>query len=159
MEILALILVLSFPEIIPRGSNLSTLFSRIKIWDGAVVLIQMHPLFGMGPVTYGFMYGTMGFHKAPHAHNLLLESLTSYGLVGTTLITGYFVTLIRETMGIMQEHPTTFSLIISFYFTALVLGLLDFTLNFPVTGITFLMVANASCMWKQPVTQPAATAA
>lgn len=150
MEILALILVLTFPELIPRGSNLSTLFSRIKIWDGAVVLIQMHPLLGMGPVTYGFMYKTMGFHKAPHAHNLLLESLTSYGLAGTALITVYFIRLLRETMAIMQEHPTTFSLIICFYLTALVLGLLDFTLNFPVTGITFLMVANAACMWKQP---------
>lgn len=157
-EICVLILVLVFPDLIPRSSNFSTLYSRIKIWDGAMVLFQMHPLFGMGPVTYGFMYAKMGFHKAPHAHNLLLECLTSYGLAGSALLLGYFYALGREALSIMKRDPVTFSLILSFFVTALILGLLDFTLNFPVTGTTFLMVVNCASMIPQPPKNPGTAA-
>lgn len=149
MELSALILLLVFPHIIPRAGEMSTLYSRFKIWMGALTLIAMNPLFGRGPQTYGLMYKQMHFHKAPHAHNLLLESLTSYGLVGTYLVCRYFWVLIKEALSIYgrNRYSSQFALIICFFVTACILGLLDFTLNFLVTGTTFMMVVNSAGMY------------
>lgn len=156
-EIAALVLLLAFPHLIPRVGEMSTLYSRFKIWHGALILIAMNPLFGRGPQTYGLMYKQMHFHKAPHAHNLLLESLTSYGLAGTYLILRYFWILIQETLSIYgrNRYSSQFALIICFFVTALILGLLDFTLNFLVTGTTFMMVVNSAGMYvNTPVQSP-----
>ncbi len=71
---------------------MSTFASRIKIWKTAFMCISMYPFFGWGPQTYKKFYPLVHGHKAPHAHNIYIDSIFSYGVVGTECL--WHITLV-----------------------------------------------------------------
>ena len=75
---------------------MSTFASRIKIWKTAFICISMYPLFGWGPQTYKKFYPLVHGHKAPHAHNIYIDSILSYGVIGTILVLCYTFVLNKE---------------------------------------------------------------
>ena len=141
----ALLIVSQFPTLIPRITNMKTFASRVKIWTTAKEAIMMHPMFGQGPQTYGFVYKSLNGHKAPHAHNIYIDSILSFGIVGTCIGLMYFGSLWKEIREykMWKEDIYIFPLILSFIIIALVHGILDCTLNFVATGIIFMMVLNS----------------
>lgn len=141
-------LLLVMPDLIPRLSDVSTIESRVKIWKGAIEGIKMYPLFGNGPQTYGHLYATYGWHKAPHAHNIYIDMVSSYGIVGTILLLGYFVYILKEVFQ-TKGNKALFSLMVCFFVILLVHGLFDCTLNVLATSIFFFMVTNAGCIQKK----------
>lgn len=140
--ILAISLVFLMPNLIPRLSDLSTLNSRFKIWNGAMQAFMMYPFFGNGPQTYGHLYSIYHWHKAPHAHNIYIDSLASYGLVGTGLVLGYGWFVCRD-IWCMRHQKDLFALMISFVVIFLVHGFFDCTLNVLCCSLFFFMVLNA----------------
>lgn len=146
------IMVLAFgitfiaPDLIPRIDDLSTISSRFKIWSGAFEGIMMFPLFGNGPQTYGHLYKAFGWHKAPHAHNIYIDSISSYGIIGTTLLLSYAYFVLKEIYSI-RKHRAKFALIISFIIILLVHGMVDCTLNVISTSMVFFMIINAGSMF------------
>lgn len=153
MEGSALLVVSQFPKLIPRITNMKTFASRIKIWTTAKKAIEMHPIFGQGPQTYGFVYESLHGHKAPHAHNIYIDSILSFGIVGTALGIAYFVSLWKEIRQykMYEEDRYVFPLILCFIIIALVHGLLDCTLNFVATGIIFMMILNSCSQFQKNI--------
>jgi O-antigen ligase len=67
-----------------------TLTGRVGLWHFVIEQIKLAPLFGHG---YGasrsvlaVAYQSMGGWDAPHAHNMLLQSVHSIGLIGTLFL-------------------------------------------------------------------------
>jgi len=76
--------VLIFPQLIPRSGDMTdTIRLRELIWSTAINGILKHPIFGEGFLSYYFI--TSGEAHRAHAHNLLLDALVNYGVVGTTI--------------------------------------------------------------------------
>ena len=153
MESLALLVVSQFPTLIPRITNMKTFGSRMKIWKTAFQAIPMHPMLGQGPQTYGFVYKSLHGHKAPHAHNIYIDSILSFGWIGTLIGIGYFLSLWKEIRQykMYKSDPYVFPMIVCFIIIALVHGLLDCTLNFVATGIIFMIILNSCSQFKNSI--------
>jgi hypothetical protein len=74
---------------------------RAHIWAVAVTMIEKRPLFGLGPQGVRMNYAAFAppDHSArvrnppPHAHNLALEMLADWGIIGSGLFAGLLVAL------------------------------------------------------------------
>ncbi|MBU1397251.1 MAG: O-antigen ligase family protein [Gammaproteobacteria bacterium] len=65
------------------GGGVTTLTGRTNIWTIAWKEFLANPLFGYGPSIWGYFYRlSIGMNYAYSAHNQLLQSLSSAGLVG-----------------------------------------------------------------------------
>ena len=144
-------LVFLKPTLIPRMSDMSTFASRIKIWKTAFICISMYPLFGWGPQTYKKFYPLVNGHKAPHAHNIYIDSILSYGVIGTILVLCYTFVLNKEifTSNTRKENPALFGMMMCFIAIVLIYGLLDCTLNIVATGTLCFIILNSACMYKE----------
>lgn len=81
--------VIFVPDIFPRLTESgSTTDSRILIWQDTIKHIPDSFLFGKGFFTYRTLTDVR--FLSSHAHNFLLESLLSFGIVGTVLISLFF---------------------------------------------------------------------
>lgn len=146
--ITGIIAVLLIPDLIPRLSDVSTLESRFEIWEGALQGIAMYPFFGNGPQTYGRLYSIYDWHKAPHAHNIYIDAISSYGIIGTVLLVGYYMYLGKEMIQV-RKHRALFGMMVSFVLIYLIHGLLDCTLNALWTGMFFFIVLNTGAMYRK----------
>lgn len=142
-------LVFLKPNLIPRISDMSTFASRIKIWKTALLCISMYPFFGWGPQTYKQFYPLVHGHKAPHAHNIYIDSILSYGIVGTLILLAYIFVLNKEifTSNTRKENPALFGMMMCFIAIVLIYGLLDCTLNIVATGTLCFIILNSACMY------------
>lgn len=142
-------LVFLKPNLIPRISDMSTFASRIKIWKTAFLCISMYPFFGWGPQTYKQFYPLVHGHKAPHAHNIYIDSILSYGIVGTLILLAYIFVLNKEifTSNTRKENPALFGMMMCFIAIVLIYGLLDCTLNIVATGTLCFIILNSACMY------------
>lgn len=142
-------LVFLKPNLIPRISDMSTFASRIKIWKTAFLCISMHPFFGWGPQTYKQFYPLVHGHKAPHAHNIYIDSILSYGIMGTLILLAYIFLLNKETFtsNTRKENPALFGMMMCFIAIVLIYGLLDCTLNIVATGTLCFIILNSACMY------------
>lgn len=142
-------LVLFKPTLIPRISDMSTFASRVKIWKTAFLCISMYLFFGWGPQTYKKFYPLVHGHKAPHAHNIYIDSILSYGVVGTLIVLAYTFVLNKEifTSNTRRENPALFGMMMCFIAIVLIYGLLDCTLNIVATGTLCFIVLNSACMY------------
>ena len=142
-------LVFLKPNLIPRISDMSTFASRIKIWKTAFLCISMHPFFGWGPQTYKQFYPLVHGHKAPHAHNIYIDSILSYGIMGTLILLAYIFLLNKEifTSNTRKENPALFGMMMCFIAIVLIYGLLDCTLNIVATGMLCFIILNSACMY------------
>ena len=142
-------LVFLKPNLIPRISDMSTFASRIKIWKTAFLCISMYPFFGWGPQTYKQFYPLVHGHKAPHAHNIYIDSILSYGIMGTLILLAYIFLLNKEifTSNTRKENPALFGMMMCFIAIVLIYGLLDCTLNIVATGTLCFIILNSACMY------------
>lgn len=145
-EILVCGLIVLNPSLIPRVDDLSTLDSRIKIWKTAFLCISMYPLFGWGPQTYKMFYPLVHGHKAPHAHNIYIDAILSYGIIGTIIGGIGFIGFGKDIFSRSMDGCLR-GLILCFILIALVYGLLDCTLNIVATGMLWFLVLNSACMY------------
>ncbi|NME44723.1 O-antigen ligase family protein [Faecalicoccus pleomorphus] len=147
---IGIILVFMEPDLIPRITDMSTLESRFNIWNCAWMGIQNYPIFGLGPQSYHLYYQMFNGHKAPHAHNIYVDSLASYGIVGTLLIIYYACRYLFPEIGNVRLYDRElFGLIIGFILIFLIHGLLDVTMNVLATALVFMMILNAGVLVKK----------
>lgn len=104
----AMVSLYFIPELFPRGKQLDgDIGIRILIWKTSVKGILESPLFGQGGGTYGNIFARFNGHPAPHAHNLLLDPLLNFGIVGFAMLLKYLktnVTSIFQMYGSKQDH-------------------------------------------------------
>lgn len=91
--IVGTVVVLIDPKIIPRFSSFdSTQWLRFKIWGTAFDSFLQHPVIGGGFMRFWQITEGRG-HRVhqPHAHDMLLNALLCYGVVGVILLLIFIV--------------------------------------------------------------------
>ena len=63
---------------------------RISIWDAGMALFKQNPFWGEGPLTYMHSYPRINAPYHEHAHSLYIDTILSYGIVGTIFISFVF---------------------------------------------------------------------
>ena len=59
---------------------------RMEMWADAITIFLERPFFGHGLVQYQHLTNILNPDTREHVHNILLESLISFGIVGTTAL-------------------------------------------------------------------------
>lgn len=142
-----LVVVFNYPKLIPRFNDFSTIANRVKIWRTAIKGIKLYPLFGNGPWTYFHIYQRFHGHKAVFCHNIYLDCISCFGLVGTALFLGYVKTLIDHVRSVRKENRFFYSLVLSILAIVLIHGFVDGTINPLKTNVFLLMILSSDKMF------------
>lgn len=121
---------------------------RLGIWKTALESIKTNPLFGRGYYSYAAVMNEVAGetkYVAIHAHNLIIEIVMNFGLVGTAFFMTYCVTSVAKCLKacFSMRNRTTFALVLSAALTIVIHGMLDITIFFPQTG--FFAVFLLTC--------------
>jgi len=112
---------------------------RIGIWKNAFHSIKDNFFLGRGYYSYGAVMnevpGGTEF-TALHAHNLFIELLMDFGMIGAAFLFTYCILSVKNCMkaSIMSKDKTSLALIISTVLCILIHGMFDITIIFPQTG-------------------------
>lgn len=133
------------PEWIPRLEQKTSVLARLEVWKTALQFIPKKPLIGGGPQYYGMISQSVSTHKAPHAHNFLIDSLLSFGLLGTACILIYIGRQTERGLSddVSKVLPSYKPLLVSVLVAAALMGLVDCTLNFLPTAMYFFVLITA----------------
>lgn len=140
------------PHLIPRAYNIvEYFFGRIDIWITALKGIQESFVFGMGPSAYYLIYEKFNGPMTYHSHNVYIDPILSFGLVGMCLFFYFAWPVVREIYELYKKKVNVelVGLIVCFVITVLVHGLFDYTIFWIQTGTLFLLVFNGSCMYSK----------
>ena len=132
--------------IIPRLSDMGiTIYLREKIWALAIRQIEATPLFGHGFMSFSYIYDSSYKNNLiPHSHNIYLDMLLNFGIVGSTLIIWflgkYYISLLY--IRIKEKNMMIASLILAITVAAFVHGMTDLTLLWIQTFPLFLIILS-----------------
>lgn len=138
-----------FPQYVPRLDEVSETYElRLRIWRVALEGFKQSPIFGQGPLTYFHICGDyvgkiegVKVWNTQHAHNLIFDSLLSYGIVGAALLWSYLATFFAKVFkNLMGCDRFVKGLIFALLAAVLTHGMLDVTVLWVQTGIMFLFV-------------------
>ncbi len=94
----AILVLMSSPELFPRlNEATTTTSSRFEIWEKCIVEIKELPFFGKGFFSFRFIIDealTNGSYW--HSHNIILECLLSFGIVGSSVALAYFALFFKR---------------------------------------------------------------
>lgn len=134
------------PIIFPRAGDADhSMDQRLSIWGTALQGIQMHPLFGQGPMTYETIYMQFNGYATHHAHNLIIDTVLNYGIVGASLIGFYAFYQLRTLITRIRRgiSSSTGILLAVLAFMTLIHGMTDVTVLWLQTGMFFLVVYSS----------------
>lgn len=138
--VVIVILMIFSNRIFPRyefiGNSLGT---RKEIWDNAIKLFKQTFLFGSGPMAY--QNATWVTHPANHAHNIALDVLINFGIVGILVIAPLFVGIVKQVYSIRKRN--LFRLIIALTVVVVLHGMLDVTILWHQTAYIYFSVLLA----------------
>ncbi|VOI35629.1 O-Antigen Polymerase family [Streptococcus pneumoniae] len=124
------------------GTLDSSMEERISIWDAGMALFKRNPFWGEGPLTYMHSYPRIHAPYHEHAHSLYIDTILSYGIVGTILLVLSSVAPVRLMMDMSQESGKRpiIGLYLSFLTVVAVHGIFDLALFWIQSGFIFLLV-------------------
>lgn len=124
------------------GTLDSSMEERISIWDAGMALFKQNPFWGEGPLTYMHSYPRIHAPYHEHAHSLYIDTILSYGIVGTILLVLSSVAPVRLMMDMSQESGKRpiIGLYLSFLTVVAVHGIFDLALFWVQSGFIFLLV-------------------
>lgn len=124
------------------GTLDSSMEGRISIWDAGMALFKQNPFWGEGPLTYMHSYPRIHAPYHEHAHSLYIDTILSYGIVGTILLVLSSVAPVRLMMDMSQESGKRpiIGLYLSFLTVVAVHGIFDLALFWIQSGFIFLLV-------------------
>ncbi|VMS92539.1 O-Antigen Polymerase family [Streptococcus pneumoniae] len=124
------------------GTLDSSMEERISIWDAGMALFKQNPFWGEGPLTYMHSYPRIHAPYHEHAHGLYIDTILSYGIVGTILLVLSSVAPVRLMMDMSQESGKRpiIGLYLSFLTVVAVHGIFDLALFWIQSGFIFLLV-------------------
>lgn len=140
-------LCIAFPVLLPRSSLAleTTLAQRISIWQAAWRAFRRSPFFGRGASAYEMVWEQYGGYKTYHCHNLWLDLLLNYGIVGTTAVCCYVAfqlraLVLRIRFGICRNMDF---LAAAAFIAVLVHGLTDVTIMWVQTAGLFILMTSS----------------
>lgn len=122
------------PELFPRIAEFGrTLGLREEIWETTIKGIQDSPWFGHGVLGYMDAYIKYQSFQTTHAHNLYLNLLLDFGVVGTILFLIVMFQMMRPIIAAFRHHYAK-------NMRMLVVGQLAVVLFHGMTDVTYLWV-------------------
>ncbi len=142
--------VLNFPDLLPRMDKLSeSLQNRLLIWQTAWQAFLAHPLSGQGFFTYLFYskdltnaYTSNG-HAIIHAHNIFLDALVNFGLIGNFLLLNFMLPFLTNWIREIKDYPQL-SIALACFCAMLIHGITDLPMLGLQSGIITLMLFASS---------------
>lgn len=98
------------------GTLDSSMEERISIWDAGMALFKQNPFWGEGPLTYMHSYPRIHAPYHEHAHSLYIDTILSYGIVGTILLVLSSVAPVRLMMDMSQSRGNVRLLVFIYLF-------------------------------------------
>lgn len=126
------LLCLPLLQQLPRfsfGDIHSHLGIRLEIWQTSWRHFLKTSVMGSGPLTYMNIYSVYGSYATQHAHNLVLDSLLNYGVLGTGALMGwlwYMKPMVRRLKELSANG--LYALVVSFLVLTFTFGLMDVTI-------------------------------
>ena len=132
---LGIMLITTMPELLPRLSESGEATGyRVHIWGIIIREIKLHPFFGRGFMSYNLIKGLYeGSYNTVHSHNLALDSLLNFGIVGTLLLGSMLYYIIRR---IVRVYKTE----IGNEIAAIAIAILAAIISHSFTDITFFWI-------------------
>ena len=135
-----------FPQLLPRTAEAIelTVNERTSIWGAAWRAFQVTPVFGRGATAYHAIWEQFGGYKTYHCHNLMLDTLLNFGIVGTAAICVYIGSYIRLLVQRFRRHVCRDLdiLVAAVFASVLVHGLTDVTIVWIQTGAFFFLIIS-----------------
>ncbi len=147
------------PHLISRFSNIKKYIGvRQNIWRVAIANIKAQPLFGEGPFTYYNVYMKYkNSHPTQHSHNIFIDPLLCFGVVGLTIIAPYFVSCFGYTCRLFKakKNNALVGLIFGLIVMTIIHGFLDYTIFFIHTMMLFFIITTSFDMYKEDIRKKA----
>lgn len=140
-------LILIFPNILPRIFGLQSTFSiRMHIWLQSFNAFLQNPLIGIGTLGYWEVSAFENYtllHQ-PHAHNVLLDLLLNYGVLGTASAVAFAVSQYGTHLkaAIHSKYKPIGLFVSAAFVSILVHGLTDVTALWHQTGLMLLFMMS-----------------
>jgi exopolysaccharide production protein ExoQ len=132
----------TYLDIYTQSTNLETLTGRTYIWAQALDFSLEHPWIGHGFDSFRWIFPPFNNFQANHAHNELLQTFFSYGIVGLVVVVALYWSFYRQVRS--SQDGGLRSLAMAMLILVLVRGVVDtdqFDLGFPLWLMTILSVA------------------
>ena len=140
------IVVYCMPEILPRlkQANITT-ENRVLIWLTSIDMIKSNIFFGGGYLTYfNIQNNYPGAYFTTHAHNIVLEPMLSFGIIGVVLLILFF-TFFYKRVFICKNYQSKSKasvLILAVSIAALIHATTDMTLIWIQTAFMFSLILS-----------------
>ncbi|MDO5718860.1 MAG: O-antigen ligase family protein [Tissierellia bacterium] len=137
--------------ILKTGNIHSTRIATIKddvvlrkaIWQKAISAIEQNFIIGAGPMGIHALYNTISSRLIIHSHNLILDFLVNYGLIGILLITPVIMSLVSEIRRV--KNTEIYNIIVSMTIFVVIHGMMDVTIFWHQTAyIYFIFISSAN---------------
>ena len=124
------------------GTLDSSMEERVSIWNAGMALFKQNPFWGEGPLTYMHSFPRIGAPYHEHAHSIYIDTILSYGVVGTVLLGIASATPVRMLIDMSQvpSKRPILGLYLSFLTVVAVHGILDLALFWIQSSFIFLLV-------------------
>ena len=124
------------------GTLDSSMEERVSIWNAGMALFKQNPFWGEGPLTYMHSFPRIGAPYHEHAHSIYIDTILSYGVVGTVLLGIASSTPIRMLIDMSQvpSKRPILGLYLSFLTVVAVHGIFDLALFWIQSSFIFLLV-------------------
>lgn len=145
--------ILAVPSLLPRFSSAGhSTELRMRIWKLSLIMFEEAPLFGRGILSYmkfspDYVDADLDFavKVTTNAHNLLIDGLLSFGIIGMAALIFY---LIMGAFPVLRgyfkcKERSRCALAIAAMVGALVHGIFDVTIMWPQVAIIFLIMVAA----------------
>ena len=124
-------------------SNIFCAENRLLIWGLTLEQIPSHFWFGQGFFAYfKICTETVGAYFTTHAHNLVLEPLLSFGIIGSLLLFGLAFLLLQKLFlckGLLRNSSKTF-LILPLLAAILIHSIIDMTMLWHQTALLYTII-------------------
>lgn len=143
----ACIILYFIPELIPRIEHAgNTTNNRIIIWKVCLESIKKSPIFGHGFLSYFHIKDNYEFaYNSTHAHNIPLECILSFGVIGTIMLIIYFTICLKRVV-LCRNAQSKYhfsSLIIALVGAIVAHGVIDLTFMWVQTGLLYCLLMGS----------------
>lgn len=133
-----------FPKIIPTTHDITrNIQYRLYIWRTALHYFLRHIFFGNGMLTFFFISKGMNRSFRAHAHNLILDMLLNYGIIGSALLAVFLFLWLRTMFQNRRASPSS-AMCLGVCAATFVHGMIDVPIiGFQSAAVFFLLMALA----------------
>lgn len=137
-----------FPTLLPRSSEAieTTVSQRLSIWGASWHAFEKTPVFGRGATSYQMIWEQFGGYKTYHCHNLALDTLLNFGIVGAVAVCVYIGSYIRLIVLRFRNHICRdMDMLSAAALTAVLIhGLTDVTIVWIQTAALFFLIISST---------------